>query len=122
MVLLLGIALAAPPWEPADWPPPAPGVSAAAPVVPQRPGLVEAAYRWYRVQSAKDGATCPYFPTCSAYGITAWRTWGFPVAIWLTGDRLMREYPNMGKHDDYPVVTPHGTPRFEDPVPSRPEK
>ena len=120
IALLLGLALAASPgWEPTTWPSPGAGVSAAPPAPPPHPGLVEGAFRWYRGLSARNGANCPFFPTCSGYGLQAWREWGFPVSIWLTTDRLLREYPWMGAVDDYPIVTPHRTPRFDDPVPRR---
>lgn len=116
----LVISLAgAPDWEPPDWPSPGLGVSAAAPAPPPRSGLMEAAYRLYRQRSAENGGGCPYYPTCSGYGILAWRSWGLPVGVWLTADRLMREYPGMQKVDHYPIVTPHGIPRLDDPVPAR---
>ena len=106
-------------WGPRDWPDPAPGVSAAAAPTPLRRGLFEAAYRWYRGQSRDNGANCPYYPTCSGYGILAVRERGVPLGIWLTADRLMREYPQMGKFDHYPIVTPHSRARLYDPVPPR---
>lgn len=125
IALLLGLALAAPPgapsqpWEPRIWPAPAPGVASGPVEPPPRPGALEAAFRWYRARSKENGAVCPFYPTCSGYGIGAYREWGLPVAAWLTIDRLLREYPWMAKADDYPVVTPHRTPRFHDPVPDR---
>ena len=122
MILLLSASLAfaapAPAWEPQDWPAPALGVSASAAHTVASTSTLLKMYRWYRKQSDKDGARCPYYPTCSAYGLKAVQTWGVP-GLWLTGDRLMREYPWMGKVDDYPIVTPYGTPRFYDPVPLR---
>ena len=122
--LLLGVALAgtgAPAWEPSTWPSPGEGVSAtkAASVAPRRNGAMEAMYWAYRRASDQNGGGCPYFPTCSRYGIEAWRSWGFPVGVWLTVDRLLREYPGMAKQDDYPIITPHRMPRFADPVPAR---
>jgi hypothetical protein len=39
------------------------------------------------------------------------------LGVLLTVDRLLREHPGM-VHDHYPVVTPHQTPRFDDPVPA----
>lgn len=122
--LLLGAALAGsgpPAWEPAAWPSPGGGVEARpeAPTPPHRSGAMEALYRAYRRGSDRNGGGCPYYPTCSRYGIESWRTWGFPVGVWLTVDRLLREYPGMAKRQDYPIITPHRTPRFDDPVPAR---
>lgn len=120
IALILSVALAsAPAWEPAAWPAPAPGVSGERSQPAPRPGFVEAAFRWYRARSQDDGAVCPFYPTCSGYGLQSWRSWGFPVSLWLTTDRLLREYPWMGTRDDYPIVTPHGAPRFHDPPPAR---
>lgn len=120
IALLLGLALAAPPaWEPRVWPSPGGGVVAAPAEAPPAPGLVEAAFRWYRARSRDDGAVCPFYPTCSGYGLRAYREWGLPLGAWLTIDRLLREYPWMAQADDYPIVTPHRTPRFHDPPPAR---
>lgn len=118
-MILLVATLALADWEPRDWPSPALGVSAAAPAPAPRQDLLSRAYGWYRKRSDKDGARCPFYPTCSAYGLQAVRTWGVPVGLWLLTDRFTREYPWMAKADDYPVVTPHRTPRFHDPVPDR---
>lgn len=118
-LLALGTAWAGD-WEPRHWPPPAPGVATGPPVTESRQGVVEWAYRWYHHHvSPRDGARCPYYPTCSGYALLAIRERGVLVGTLLTLDRLLREYPWMERFDHYPVVTPHGTPRFLDPVPPR---
>lgn len=116
--LLVLLSSASAGWEPASWPPPAPGVSAAPAPAPQDQSLLGILYHWYHVHvSSQDGARCPYYPTCSAYGLTAWRTRGPVVGSMLVVDRLLREYPWMDHFHHYPVITPHGTPRLHDPVP-----
>ena len=119
-VLLLTAWAAAADWEPDRWPPPAAGVDTHGPTAPAQQGLVLRLYHWYHTRiSPKDGARCPYYPTCSAYAVIAYRERGPLVGSMLTIDRLLREYPWMGNFDHYPIVTPHKTPRFHDPVPSR---
>lgn len=99
-------------WAPYD------DVKAAAPAAAPRSGLFESLYRFYRQRvSSRDGARCPYYPTCSGYAITAIRTHGPLVGSLYTVDRLLREYPGMDHVDHYPLVTPHDTPRLYDPVP-----
>ncbi|MCO4745626.1 MAG: membrane protein insertion efficiency factor YidD [Proteobacteria bacterium] len=82
-------------------------------------GAFESLYRWYRQLPDKSAGGCPYYPTCSGYFILNVRENGPLLAGLYTWDRLMREYPFMEKADHYPLVTPHGTPRFYDPVPVR---
>ena len=114
---MLFIALAqAAEWAPAEWAAPAPGVSTAVVGAAPTAGLLERLYRRYRKRSEQDGAQCPFYPTCSAYGILAVREHGAALGVLLTVDRLLREHPGMVTH--YPVVTPHQTPRFNDPVPA----
>jgi putative component of membrane protein insertase Oxa1/YidC/SpoIIIJ protein YidD len=108
------------PWED-RWAPVA-GVEAEKTPPPRRGGLFEDLYQWYRGRSDRDGARCPYYPTCSGYGITAVRTWGPIAGGMLTIDRLLREYPGMEHADHYPLVTPHEIPRLHDPVPPRRRK
>ncbi|MDG1480460.1 MAG: membrane protein insertion efficiency factor YidD [Myxococcota bacterium] len=115
MILLLALAQAAE-WAPTAWPAPAPGVSTAEVVDAPPKGLLERLYRQYRMRSEQDGAQCAFYPTCSAYGILAVREHGVPLGGLLTVDRLLREHPGMVSH--YPVVTPHQTPRWNDPVPA----
>jgi uncharacterized protein len=118
LFLLLALATYAQEWEPVDWPPPVPGVSAARPVAPEPEGAVERLYAWYhRRVSPRDGPRCPYYPTCSAYALESWRIHGPVGGLLLAVDRLLREYPWMGRDRFYPVVTPHEAPRFDDPVP-----
>ena len=74
-------------------------------------------YRRYRERSISDGPRCSFYPTCSAYGILSVRERGAMLGVLLTVDRLLREYPGMEQHDHYPIITPHQTPRLDDPVP-----
>lgn len=105
------------PWQGA-WPP-VEGVDARPAPPPARAGFFERAYRFYRRYSDKNGGGCPYYPTCSAYGILAVRDHGPFVGALIASDRLMREYPWMDHAHHYPLVTPHGVPRLYDPVPER---
>jgi putative component of membrane protein insertase Oxa1/YidC/SpoIIIJ protein YidD len=87
--------------------------------VPQRKshraGLFEAMYRWYRrISSSRDGAVCPYYPTCSGFFILSVRAHGPLLGALYTFDRFTREYPFMERADHYPLVTPHETPRLLD--------
>ncbi|MBN1335885.1 MAG: membrane protein insertion efficiency factor YidD [Deltaproteobacteria bacterium] len=86
---------------------------------PTRPeGAVERLYAWYHDRvTPKDGPRCPFYPTCSAYALEAWRIHGPVGGVILAVDRLLREYPWMSRDRFYPVVSPHGAPRFHDPVP-----
>jgi putative component of membrane protein insertase Oxa1/YidC/SpoIIIJ protein YidD len=109
-----------------DWGPwnqawiPVNGVAATAAAPSPRAGIFEVAYRWYRDDiSPKNGAKCPFYPTCSSYGIQSVRRFGPLVGSLYTLDRLLREYPGMDKVDHYPLVTPHALPRLSDPVPPR---
>ena len=111
-----GLSARAADWEPEQWPAPAPGVYAG-PVEVEETGALAALWRWYRARSDRDGARCPYYPTCSGFARTSVRRHGLVVGGWLAADRLMREYPGMAEVDHYPLVTPHGHPRFLDPVP-----
>ncbi len=122
LTLMCQMAIAAD-WEPARWPPPEPGVYTGPPETPQEQGLLNRMYHWYHERiSSRDGARCPYYPTCSAYALLAYRTHGAIVGTMLVADRFLREYPWMHKFRHYPIVTPHGVPRFYDPVPPRSRK
>lgn len=58
-----------------------------------------AAIRFYQVILSKPYNTafnpggCPFTPTCSEYGLGAFRGYGIPRAVLMTGDRLMRCHP-----------------------------
>lgn len=82
-------------------------------------GVFEWAYRQYRRASRSGVATCPYYPTCSGYGILAVRAHGPVLGGLYTVDRLLREHPWLPRTgpERYPLVTPHQTPRLLDPVP-----
>ncbi|MBW2253401.1 MAG: membrane protein insertion efficiency factor YidD [Deltaproteobacteria bacterium] len=87
---------------------------------PARRGAFEALYRSYRRATRRQAkATCPYYPTCSAYFILSVREHGPLLGAMYTTDRLLREYPWMELADHYPLVMPHETPRLHDPVPPR---
>lgn len=55
-----------------------------------------AAIRFYQIVLSKPYNTafnpggCPFTPSCSEYGLLAFRAYGAPRAILMTGDRLMR--------------------------------
>jgi uncharacterized protein len=64
----------------------------------RRPGpvawLLIAPIRFYqRFITPYTPATCRYYPTCSAYAVTALRERGAPVGLWLTVRRLGRCNP-----------------------------
>jgi len=47
--------------------------------------------------------TCRFEPTCSKYGLEAFRKYSFPKAIWLTFRRIIRCNPfNAGGYDPLP--------------------
>jgi hypothetical protein len=106
-------------WEPAHWPAPAIGVYAGPPSEPLPLGVLHRLYGWYRTYSAKDGAVCSFYPTCSAYGYAAVQEWGLIGGSILLTDRLLRENPRMSTLGHYKIVTPHSAPRFVDPAPKR---
>ena len=111
---------AASPWEPTHWPPPTPGVYTGSPQAREQPGFAAILYDFYHNRiSGRDGARCPYYPTCSAYGLQSIQRRGWIVGTLLVTDRLLREYPWMQRFDHYPFITPHDTPRLYDPVPPR---
>ncbi len=118
VLLWVGLALGGTVWGPwQDAWAPVDGVEALPAASPASETALARMYRWYRKQSDKDGARCPYYPTCSSYGYTAVRRHGVFVGGLFTLDRLLREYRRMGEDDFYPLVTVYGTVRFHDPVP-----
>jgi len=47
--------------------------------------------------------TCRFYPSCSQYGLEAFRKYGFFKALWLTVWRVMRCNPfNKGGYDPLP--------------------
>jgi putative membrane protein insertion efficiency factor len=75
-------------------------------------------FRFYKEHiSSKDGPRCPFYPTCSRFGLKAVKKHGFIKGLFMTTDRLMREYPGMHKADNYPVIRKYGVDRLHDPVP-----
>jgi len=123
LLVLVGSVRAGEDWGPWEdrWAPV--GAVEAVPAQPEpRRGLFEQAYRWYRSRSDRNGGGCPYYPTCSAYGVLAVRHNGPVLGAVYTVDRLLREYPFMDRVHHYPLVTPHGIPRLYDPPPRRDER
>ena len=48
---------------------------------------------------------CPYFPTCSEYGLEAVEKYGALKGSWLTLKRLLRCHPfHLGEHDFFDPV------------------
>jgi putative component of membrane protein insertase Oxa1/YidC/SpoIIIJ protein YidD len=54
--------------------------------------------------SPLNGPACPHYPTCSAYGRQSVREYGALLGMWMTADRLMREYPGMPESGRYPLI------------------
>lgn len=56
------------------------------------------------------GPTCKFYPSCSAYAVTALQTRGPLVGLWLTARRLLRCHPwSHGGVDHVPTrhITAH---------------
>lgn len=121
-LLLLATPAVAGEWGPWNdtWPP-VERAAEARPGASQEPpaGVFEWAYRQYRGASRPGVASCPYYPTCSGYGILAVRAHGPVLGPILTLERLLREHPWLERTgpNRYPLVTPHGEARLHDPVP-----
>lgn len=67
--------------------------------------------------SSEDGASCPFYPTCSAYAYEALTKHHVVYGSLLTIDRLLSEYPGMPNAGLYPLITKYGIHRPYDPVP-----
>lgn len=63
--------------------------------------------------SPVDGDRCYMYPTCSAYGVDAFRKHGSVMGFILTADRLMHE---TDEPSYAPVIVKHGHYRYYDPV------
>lgn len=67
-------------------------------------GLVRFYQKWI---SPALPATCRFYPTCSAYGLTALQRFGPVKGTWLALRRLVRCHPwNPGGVDHVPVKEP----------------
>lgn len=64
--------------------------------------------------SAVDGDRCPSVPTCSSYGVEAFKKHGFFMGWMMTVDRLMHE--GKEEHDVSPMVYSNGKWKIYDPV------
>lgn len=71
-----------------------------------------AAIRFYRTFiSPMFPPVCRFEPSCSAYGLEAFKTHSFPRALWLTIWRIMRCNPfNPGGFDPVPLPKGHCPP------------
>lgn len=65
--------------------------------------------------SKLDGPKCPYYPTCSQFGVEAVRYYGPFWGLVMLFNRQMREYPNLKKDPIYPKVIKYGKLRVYDP-------
>ncbi|MDQ4038544.1 MAG: membrane protein insertion efficiency factor YidD [Actinomycetota bacterium] len=87
-----------------------------------RPGLVGrgllAALRWYRdAVSPALPPRCRFYPTCSAYALTAVQRYGTARGSWLAMRRIIRCGPwHPGGVDHVPLLeNSHGERALEDP-------
>ena len=86
----------------------------------KRPSLVNRIFKYYHEKiSSNDGASCPFYPTCSQYSQQAIARFGLVKGGLLTIDRFTREYPGMAEGSDYPLITKFGYHRPYDPVPEK---
>jgi len=84
----------------------------------KKPSFTSHAFHFYQKHiSSDDGATCPFYPTCSGYAYQALKKHGLFYGSLLSLDRLFSEYPGMPKSGLYPLITKHGIHRPYDPVP-----
>lgn len=59
--------------------------------------------------------SCRFYPSCSAYGLTALRRWGPLRGTWMTVCRVARCHPwNPGGVDHVPLRGPDGSPVRDD--------
>ncbi|GEM_PF-1136690 len=73
-------------------------------------------FRFYqKILSPIDGPKCPYYPTCSQFGIESVRRYGFFWGLLMLFNRQMREYPNLVKDKWFPLVVKYGVLRVYDP-------
>lgn len=57
------------------------------------------------------GRGCRYSPTCSNYGLDAYRMYGPLHATWLTARRILRCHPFVkGGYDPVPIPDDHSPP------------
>ncbi len=63
--------------------------------------------------SPVDGDRCSMYPTCSSYGVDAFRKHGSIMGLVLTADRLMHE---TDEPSYAPIIIKHGHYRYYDPV------
>ncbi|HBN08504.1 MAG TPA: hypothetical protein DD435_07595 [Cyanobacteria bacterium UBA8530] len=69
--------------------------------------------RLYQVLiSSQDGAVCPMYPTCSAFGMQALGRYGALEGLLMTADRLLRDNP----YAHYPHMPLNGREYLYDPV------
>lgn len=73
------------------------------------------AIRFFQVAvSPADGPRCQMYPTCSQYGLLAFRKHGPLMGFFMTADRLMRD--NISAEEFSPPRSVYGVLRFYDPV------
>jgi putative membrane protein insertion efficiency factor len=65
--------------------------------------------------SKLDGHKCPYYPTCSQFGVESVRRYGVLWGVIMLINRQMREYPNLKIDPIYPKVVKYGKLRVYDP-------
>ncbi len=73
-------------------------------------------FNFYRkILSPLDGPKCPYYPTCSQFGIEAVKRYGIFWGVLMLFNRQMREYPNLLRDKWYPLVIKYGVLRAYNP-------
>ena len=73
-------------------------------------------FNLYRYHLSKlDGPKCPYYPTCSQFGVEAVKQYGALWGLVMLFNRQMREYPNLDIDPLYPKVIRYGKLRVYDP-------
>ncbi len=73
-------------------------------------------FKFYQeILSPIDGPKCPYYPTCSQFGIEAVKNYGPFWGLLMLFNRQMREYPNLARDKWYPLVIKYGVLRVYDP-------